>query len=418
MQSIISGAMSSAVAAGGMILIAGIGELLAERTGVINIGIEGIMAMGAVTSVLIVNSLLLSVWVGLLGAALVGLALGMLFATVSVGLKANQLLVGLALAFLGDGVAQHIGQSVSGLPALDWFRPLKLPLLGNLPVIGSGLFNQNILVYCAYLVLPLVAYVLLNWTRHGIAIRTGRPESRRRRRVWRACQPTALLLCLVRRYAVRHCRLLCRLYGLTAWTAEMVSGQGWIAITLVFFSQLNPWVLAAGALLFGGAASLGFFAQIKNWGVNGYFLGMLPYVVTILLVLVASPLRRRSRRQQTGLYPAALTLPYRRESVLRSKRNGESMPRELVQALADVRWEETLELAKQMLAQGIDPVIVLDDCREGMRIVGERFETGQYFSRDLVMSGEILREVTELVRPLLKTRGRAAAARQGRLRHG
>ena len=116
MESVLSGAIWSTITAGALIIYAGIGEIMAERTGVLNIGIEGIMAMGAVAGVLIVNGWIPNVWVGLLGAALVGLLLGLIFAFTSVTLKANQLLAGLALAFIGDGISRHLGRPYAALP--------------------------------------------------------------------------------------------------------------------------------------------------------------------------------------------------------------------------------------------------------------------------------------------------------------
>jgi len=313
MESVISGAIWSLVAAGGVIVIAGIGELLAERTGVINIGIEGIMAMGAVIGVLVVNRWVPNAWLGLLGAALVGLFLGILFALASVKIKANQLLVGLAFAFMGDGLSRHIGRPVAAMPIHDWFRPIRVPILGDIPVLGDGLFNHNVLVYLAYFALPVLAYVLISKTRHGLAIRaTGQNPAAADASGVRVDQVRFIYTSLAGMlFAISGAYLTLALTRV--WTDGVVSGRGWIAITLVFLSRLNPFYLVLGALLFGGATSVGYIVQIQNWGISSFVLGMLPYIVTMALLLISSPIRRRRRKAQAGLYPAALSLPYHRE---------------------------------------------------------------------------------------------------------
>ena len=127
MENILTGILTSAVTAGTVIIIAGVGEILAERTGVMNLGIEGMMSLGAVTGIIVVNAYGGSAWMGLLGAILIGFLTGLLFAFSVVKIKANQLLTGLALTFIGNGLARHIGKSFAGQPAADKFTQVKIP---------------------------------------------------------------------------------------------------------------------------------------------------------------------------------------------------------------------------------------------------------------------------------------------------
>ena len=313
METVVSGAIWSVVTVGALIILAGIGEIMAERTGVLNIGIEGIMAMGGVTGVLIVNSYSPNVWLGLAGAAAVGLVLGALFSLASVQLKANQLLVGLAFAFVGDGLSRFVGQPVTAQPTLDRFEQIRIPLFGDIPIIGEAFFNHNVLVYFAYFILPVAAYFIIHRTRHGIAIRAVGEDPA-------AADAAGVHVDRIRFLYATFAGLMFGIAGayltlaLTrGWTEGIVAGRGWIALTLVFFSRLNPIILVLGAVLFGGVTSIGYIVQIQNWGVNSFLLAMLPYVVTLLLVLISSVNRRREHPDQSGLIPSSLTLPYQRE---------------------------------------------------------------------------------------------------------
>lgn len=313
METIITGILASAVTAGAVIIIAGVGEILAERSGVINLGIEGMMALGAVSGIMIVNSMGVSAWLGLLGAALVGLITGIIFGLAVVKVKVGQLLAGLAFTFIGNGLSRHIGKPFAGQPALDRFAEIKIPVLGDIPILGESLFNHNAVVYGAYFVLPLLAFYIIYKTRHGMEIRavgqmpaaadaSGVDVDRIRflySGVAGACAGAAgayLSLGLV-----------------TTWFDVVVAGKGWIAITLVFFSGWNPLYLVLASLLFGGATSVGYALQIQGVRISPFFLNMTPYVATILMLVAAWLARRRRQTDKLGFGPAALGLPYHRE---------------------------------------------------------------------------------------------------------
>jgi simple sugar transport system permease protein len=313
MESVITGVLWSVLTVGAIIVFAGIGEIMAERTGVLNIGIEGIMAMGGAAGVLAVNAYFPNVWFGLLGGALIGGILGALFALAAVTLKANQLLVGLAFSFIGNGLAEVIAEPVANDPTLAQFQAIRIPMLADIPLLGEALFNHNVLVYIAYFVLPVAAYLLLFKTRHGLAIRAVGQDPA-------AADASGISVHNMRFLYTTFAGMMFGIAGayltlaLTrSWIHGVIAGRGWIVLTLVFFSRLSPTFLVFGSLLFGGATSLAFFVQVQGVGINSYILGMLPYIITLLLILLTNLNRRRSHPVEVGLNPASLAQPYHRE---------------------------------------------------------------------------------------------------------
>lgn len=313
METAFSGALSSVIVAGCLIVLAGIGEIMAERTGVMNIGIEGLIAMGGAIGVLVVNTYVPNVWIGVLAAVLVGTILGVVFAFATVTLKADQLLVGLAFGFIGEGLSELIGNPVGSVPTLDRFEAIRIPVLADIPIIGEAIFNNNLLVYIGFFILPIATYLLIYRTRHGIAIRAVGQD------------PAAADASGINVHGIRflYTTFACVMFSVAgayltlaltrSWTSGVVAGRGWIALTLVFFSRLNPFLLILGALLFGGATSLNFYGQIQGWSINSYFLSMLPYILTLLLILVTNIRRRRTHPETAGMNPAHLGQPYHRE---------------------------------------------------------------------------------------------------------
>jgi len=167
---ILAGLIQTAFLAGGVLALAAMGEVLAERVGVVNLGVEGLMALGAVTAIATVITTPVPV-LGLAAALAVGLFAGMLFATATVVVRANQVLAGLALTLIGTGLAATVGRAYSGTPAPATFQPLDIPVLSDIPFLGRALFSHNILVYVIFLVLPLFLHWLMFRTRHGLTMR-------------------------------------------------------------------------------------------------------------------------------------------------------------------------------------------------------------------------------------------------------
>ncbi len=307
---LIAGLIQTAILAGGVLALAALGEVLAERAGVVNLGVEGLMALGAITGIATVVAVP-SPMLGFALALLVGLAVGMVFATATVIVRANQILCGLALTLMGTGVAAMIGKAYSGIPAPATFPPIAIPLLSELPLVGRALFTQNILVYLIYLVLPFCIHHLLFRTRHGLDLRAvgenpaaadaaGIPV--RRIRFWYVSVGAA--------FAAGAGAYL-TLAFVPSWSEGVVAGRGWIAVALVIFAGYRPWTAVMAALLFGLITSLGFVGQARNWPIAAPVLSMLPYLGTIALMIVPVLAWQKVRRLMAA--PAALGEPYFRD---------------------------------------------------------------------------------------------------------
>jgi ABC-type uncharacterized transport system permease subunit len=297
--------LTSAVVAGTPLIFAAVGEIVAERGGVVNLGVEGMMLVGAVSGFIAAEhtrDLPAAVAAAMAAGALVALLLAVL--TISCG--TDQAVTGLTLTLFGAGLSSFLGRPYVGIPSPVTFRPVPVPGLARLPVAGPVLFQQDLLVYASYVLVPLV-WVLLTHTRPGLALRAAGED---------AATADALGHNVA---ALRYAGVLTggALAGLAgaylslaytpAWTDNMTGGQGWIAIALVIFATWNPLRAAAGAYLFGGVEALGFRIQALGGTTPTYLLRMLPYVFTLLVLLLVTVRARRP-----GM-PANLGRPYFRE---------------------------------------------------------------------------------------------------------
>jgi ABC-type uncharacterized transport system permease subunit len=300
--------LTAAVAAATPLVFAALGEVVAERAGVINLGIEGMMLVGAVVGFLAMNetgSLLTGVTAALAAGALVA----SVHAFFSVTLKANQIISGLGITIAGAGLAAIIGRSVVGVPARTSFDDLDLPGLSAIPGIGEILFQQHLLVYVALLLAPIVWWVLQR-TRLGLHLRASGENPA-------AADAMGVSVARYRYGAVVFGGALAGLAGASlslaespGWSEGMTSGRGWIAVALVIFATWDPLRVLLGAYLFGALDVLAFRAQIIGVDVNPTLLGMIPYVATIL-VLIGVTLLGATKRLGA---PAALGTPYVREA--------------------------------------------------------------------------------------------------------
>jgi general nucleoside transport system permease protein len=298
-------ALGTAIDGGCVIVLAGMGGLIMERAGVLNLGLEGIVSIGAVGAVIAASSSA-NVWWCLLVAMLAGAALSGLFGLVAVVGRANQVLIGLAVVLIGTGLANNLGRGYSGRPMPAIFRPLEPPLLTDTE-LGEAIFRHDPLVYLGYVVIPLLVWFFLQRTRWGLS--------------WRAVgeHPAAADTTGV---SVTGTRFIATLVGgalagaggasLTmsftpGWAPNTVAGKGWVALAVIVFAAWRPGRLVFGAFLFGAMISLGYLGQAENWGIDPPLLNMLPYVVTLVLPLLS----RRFR--QAGTRPSALAIPYFRE---------------------------------------------------------------------------------------------------------
>ncbi len=297
--------LASAVAAGTPLVFAAVGEIVAERGGVFNLGVEGMMLVGAVSGFIVAvhtRDLALAIAVAMGAAA----AVALLLAVLTITLGADQAVTGLTLTLFGAGLSSFLGKPYIGIPSPVVFRPVPLPVLGDVPGLGPVLFQQNLLVYASYLLVPAV-WAALSHTRPGLALRAAGEDAA-------TADALGLNVAALRYTGVLTGGALAGLAGAylslaytPAWTDNMTSGQGWIAIALVIFATWNPLRAAAGAYLFGGVEALGFRIQAVGGTTPSYFLRMLPYLFTLGVLLVVT---MRSRRPGV---PGNLGRPYFRE---------------------------------------------------------------------------------------------------------
>lgn len=311
MEGILSGILTAAVTSGTVIAIAGMGEILAERTGIMNLGLEGIMMIGAVTAIIVVNGYQGDIFLGLFIAILMGLVLGIVFAVAVVFFQADQVLCGIAINFVGSGIAVWIGSSFAGQPAIQQLPKISLPILSSIPFIGKILFNQNMLVYAGLFILPAFVWFLLFRTKHGLKIRAVGENPA-------AADASGIPVYRIRCIYCCVCGMLAALAGAyitlgytPAWTHGVTGGRGWIAIALVIFGGWQPWRVVLGSLLFGGITSLGYIIQVLGWGIPPAFLSMLPYLFAVILISV--PYLFSKGKKILTASPDALGFPYYRE---------------------------------------------------------------------------------------------------------
>ena len=301
---ILSIAIQSSVA----VLFATLGEVFTERSGVLNLGVEGMMLMGALSgfaATFYSHSLLL----GVLASLAVGGLLAMVHGFFTITLRANQVVCGLALTILGIGLSSFLGRPIIGRVA-ERFVPIPIPVLKEIPILGPVLFNQSALIYVGYVLVPL-SWFFLYHTRPGLNLRSigENPAAAdtagigviRLRYLWTAFG--GMLAGLGGAYLS-----LCYTPG---WKENMTSGQGWIAIAMVIFALWNPFRAVLGALLFGGVNALQFYFEARQIDlIPSYILRMLPYLFTIAILVIIT--RRKTVRKRVGA-PASLGLPFQRE---------------------------------------------------------------------------------------------------------
>jgi ABC-type uncharacterized transport system permease subunit len=307
---IIAGLLQTSILAGGVLALAALGEVLSERVGVVNLGVEGLIALGAITAIAIVTASPNPVF-GLIGALGVGFVVGMIFASATVVLRANQVLCGLALTLMGTGLAATIGKAYSGMPAKATFAPVEIPYLSEIPLLGRALFTQNILVYLIYVVLPVALHLIMFRTRHGLNLRAVGENpaaadaagiSVQKFRFWYVAAGSSL---------AAGAGAYLTLAFVPSWSEGVVAGRGWIAVALVIFAGYRPINAVLAALLFGAITSLGFVGQARNWPIAAPILSMLPYLGTIALIIMPVLAWHRVRRLMAA--PAALGEPYYRD---------------------------------------------------------------------------------------------------------
>jgi simple sugar transport system permease protein len=300
--------LAAAVAYGTPLLFAAIGETIAERAGVINLGLEGIMLIGAVTGFLVMNGTGTPL-VGILVAVAAGAAAASVHAYLTVTLNANQIVSGLGLAIAGTGLSAILGHSVEGQPPRAQFHDWSIPLLHRIPGVGRILFEQDPLVYLGLLCVPVVWW-LLHRTRVGLHLRSVGENPAAADAVGIPIRTYRFVAVLVGGAFAGLAGAALSLAESPGWTQNMTAGRGFIALALVIFGTWNPVRVMLGAYFFGALDVLGFRAQTIGVTIEPTLLAMVPYVATIL-VLIAITLAGARRRLGA---PAALGEGYVREA--------------------------------------------------------------------------------------------------------
>lgn len=300
---VLIGIVSSGIRLATPYLYASIGETFGQRSGILNLGVEGQMLLGAFAAFFVALNTG-NLWLGVLTAMAVGALMGLAMGFVTVHLQAQQGISGIGFYLFGLGMSNLLFQLMIGtVETVRGFPGLEIPLLSKIPVIGNIFFSQNILVYIAFLLVP-AAWFILNKTNLGLKIHAvgENPE---------AADSVGVSVSGIRYFTTILGGTLSGLGGaslsialLNVFQQNMTAGLGFIAVALVYFGGWRPWGILAGALLFSMVNALQLWIQVLGIPIPSQFAVMMPYILTIL-VLTASVSKMRA--------PSALTKPFERE---------------------------------------------------------------------------------------------------------
>ncbi|HMM29410.1 MAG: ABC transporter permease [Chloroflexota bacterium] len=301
-SSVLIGIAASGIRLATPYLYAAIGETFGQRSGVLNLGVEGIMLMGAFSgfwAVYVSGSLVL----GVLAALFVGLLMGLGTAFINVTLKAEQGISGIGIFLFGLGLSELLfQQSFDSVVTVNGFPKIRVPVLSEVPVIGEIFFQHNLLVYVAFALVP-IAWFVLNRTTLGLKIRAVGQNPQ-------AADAMGISVARVRYLTVTFGGMMAAMAGaslsialLNVFQQNMTAGQGFIAVALVYFGSWRPFGVMAGALLFSTVNALQLWVRTKGIDIPAEYASMAPYLLTILALVLAS---------QRVDQPAALTKPFER----------------------------------------------------------------------------------------------------------
>lgn len=296
------------IIAGTPLLFATLGELITEKAGNLNLGVEGMMLIGAVAGFgagFVTHNPIMA----MVGATLAGALTALIYGFLTITLRANQVVSGLALTIFGTGLSSYLGTNFIGQKMPDniikFYEPISLPLLSKIPFVGPILFEQDVFVYLGYL-LTIIIGIYLYHTRTGLNLRAvGENPS--------AADSSGININLYKYFHILLGGALCGLGGaylavveVPQWQENITAGRGWIAIALVIFCKWNPYKATIGAYLFGGLSIIGF--RLQHLNVSQNLLDMLPYLVTILILVISS-----MKKSKENAPPKGLSVPYFRE---------------------------------------------------------------------------------------------------------
>ncbi len=311
---LITSILAITLRAGTSLIYATLGEIYTERSGILNLGLEGMMLLGAVSAfatVYYTGSLILA----LLVAALTGMVLSALHAFLSITMRANQVVSGLSITLFGSGFASFLGQRLGpesnghyliGLVGKK-FTPFAIPGLSKIPVLGA-MFNQDILTYVVFLIIPL-AWFYMYKTKNGLNLRAVGESPQTADAMGINVAKTRYIYTILGGMMVAVGGAHLSLSYAPGWTDNITGGRGWIVIALVIFSMWNPSRAIWGALLFGGINAIQFRLQATGTTISAPLLNMLPYLVTIVVLVLMTWVETLNKKVGA---PAALAVPYMR----------------------------------------------------------------------------------------------------------
>ncbi|MGV2287644.1 ABC transporter permease [Trinickia sp. YCB016] len=277
---------STAVIAAIPLMLAGVGELITEKSGVLNLGVEGMMLMGAVSGYA-VTAITGSPWLGVVAAIVAGVAMALLFAFLTLTMLANQVATGLSLTIFGIGLSAYVGKPYTSAAVRATIDVWPIPGLSHIPVLGPAFFSLTPLGYLAFAMFGVVGWFLYR-TRAGLVLRSVGESPQ-------VAHSVGFPVIGVRYGAVLFGGGMAGLAGgyysivyLHLWQEQLTAGYGWIALALVVFSTWRPGRLLIGSLLFGAVMGLQFYAQAIGVPVPTQFLAMLPYLATVVVLAVIS----------------------------------------------------------------------------------------------------------------------------------
>lgn len=302
--------LAAAVVAGTPLLFATLGEIITEKAGNLNLGVEGMMLMGAVMG-FGVGYYTGNPFLAVLGAIAAGAAGAAVFAILTVSLRTNQTVTGLTLTIFGTGFASFVGKSFIGVPAPASVKALfvktQIPLLSQIPIIGPMFFKQDLFIYFGYLI-TILSIIYFRKTRMGLNLRAVGENAA-------AADASGIDVTLYKYVHIIIGGALCGLGGaymslvtIPVWQENVVAGRGWIAVALVIFASWKPSKALIGAFLFGGLNILGYRLQSMGIHISQYIVDMVPYLATIIIVIIST---RKNKKEDMG--PAGLSIPYFRE---------------------------------------------------------------------------------------------------------
>lgn len=285
------------------LVLASIGELVTERTGVLNLGVEGMMVMGAAIA-FAATQMTGSPYIGILAGIAGGALFSLLFGFLTLTLVANQVATGLALTILGLGISGQIGEPYVGMSGTK-LQPIVIPLLSDIPFLGPLLFKQDIIFY-----LSIALVVGVNWflfkSRAGLKIRAIGDNHGSAHALGIHVIRTRYLAVMFGGACAGLAGAQLSLVYTPQWVENMSAGRGWIALALVVFASWRPWRLLAGGYLFGAVSISQLHAQAFGIGIPSQFLSALPYIATVVVLILISHNRRMTQINT----PACLGKPF------------------------------------------------------------------------------------------------------------